>query len=65
MAVDKAIQTHTLVSSAASVDMANGAVRPWKLPAGAKAAAEPAVARKAKVENFIFKLYLFDVFVVL
>jgi hypothetical protein len=49
---------HTLVSSAASVLADKGAVRPWKLPAGAKAAAEPMVARKATVENFIFSLII-------
>lgn len=44
---------HTLVSEAASVAMFKGAMRP-KFWVGAKAAAEPTVARKATVENFIF-----------
>jgi hypothetical protein len=58
---------HTLVSSAASVAMDKGAVRPRELPAGANAAAELTVARKATVENFIFLVvyYLFHVFAVL
>ena len=43
-----------MVSSAASVDIDKGFVRVWKLALGAKAAAEPIVARKANVENFIF-----------
>ena len=44
--------------------MFKGAVRPWKLWVGAKAAAEPTVARKATVENFIFKFFLLFVVVV-
>ena len=58
------IEGHTLVSSAASVAMFKGAVRP-KLVLGAKAAAEPTVARNATVENFIFNFFFVVVVVVL
>ena len=48
---------HTLVSAAASVLADKGAVRPWKFPAGAKAAA--VAMRDAKIADFILR-FLFD-----